>query len=279
MDRTPVITLTTDFGLEDEYTAEMKGVILGRAPAARIIDVTHAIAPQDVAGASRIVDNASRYFPAGTIHVAVVDPGVGSDRLLVLAGARQQLFLAPDNGLLSFLLGQEECAFVHAVTSAELFLRPVSRTFHGRDILAPVAAALANGLPPAEVGPKLDRDTLQRLPVSRGVVAENGGSIRGRVVRVDHFGNLITDIHRDDVAFLTAEDNGPGAFSVNLAGHTISGQAQSYAAAKPGCAVALFGSRDCLEIAVNQGNASHELGVLPGEQVILSANRKTSLYK
>ncbi len=270
------VTLTTDFGLEDEYVAVMKGVILSRAPGVGITDVSHAIPPQDVNRAARVIDGASRYFPAGTIHVVVVDPGVGSGRRLLLVAARGQYFLAPDNGVLTLLL--EEGGMPREVACPRLYLKPVSHTFHGRDILAPVAAALATGFDPAEVGPAVDLANVVRLDLGRPAVSADGAAIEGRVVRIDHFGNLITDIPRSLTERLSVV-NGGDALVVTVAGRTVTGPATSYAAAPPGEAVALFGSHDTLEIAVNQGNASRMLGAAAGAPIGVTAGQNLHFTK
>ncbi|MDH3392872.1 MAG: SAM-dependent chlorinase/fluorinase, partial [Desulfobulbaceae bacterium] len=145
-----IITLTTDFGLTDEYVGVMKGVILSLSPAARIIDLSHGVEPQNITQAAYLINSGSLYFPDNTLHIVVVDPGVGSKRRLILVGARQQLFLAPDNGVLSLLLGDESFDFAYEIANTELFGKSVSKTFHGRDILAPVAAHLSTGIPPEE---------------------------------------------------------------------------------------------------------------------------------
>ncbi|MDH5298628.1 MAG: SAM-dependent chlorinase/fluorinase [Desulfobulbaceae bacterium] len=270
-----IITLTTDFGLADEYVGVMKGVILGRTPRARIIDLTHDIEPQGIARAAHVIDHASRYFPAGTIHVVVVDPGVGTSRRLILVGARGQLFLAPDNGVLTLLLGEDDFGFARVVACQQLFLHPVSRTFHGRDILAPVAAALADNLEPAEVGPEIAAAGLTTLPLPKAERAARG-EIRGEVIRVDRFGNLITNIPRALVNKLAPDTNAAG-LAVAITGRTLAAVVETYGSVAIGTPAALFGSSDFLEIAVNGGNASQALNAAVGAEVTVSAERSITL--
>jgi len=261
-----IITLTTDFGLQDEYVGVMKGVILARAPAALLVDLCHAVPRQDIRQAAYRLRAALPYFPPGTIHVAVVDPGVGTGRRLLLVQARQQLFLAPDNGLLSFLFPEAGCGPARAVTCEALFLQPVSATFHGRDILAPVAAALATGLAPDAVGPLVAPDDLVALAWPGAEVEARQGLIRGVVTGVDGFGNLLTSIHRRDLPAPRTEADWPG-LRVTVLDTEIRGLRQTYGDGEVGRLLALFGSGGFLEVAVNQGSAAARLGVGPGTAV------------
>ena len=245
---TQIITLTTDFGLEDEYVGVMKGVILSRAPEARIVDLTHGIKAQDVRQAAFVISSASQYFPRGTVHTVVVDPGVGGQRKIILLTAGNQLFLAPDNGVLSLVRRRD--SRLYEATNETLFLPTVSRTFHGRDIFAPLAAALANGLDPAEVGPGLSDNEITLLPFSEVRLTER--EMVGCVIASDHFGNLITNIHR---SMLPGDYSGDlSRFSVKI-GTRLAGVRACYEDVPEGGVLALFGSRDYLEIAVNRGNA------------------------
>ncbi|MDH4322247.1 MAG: SAM-dependent chlorinase/fluorinase [Desulfobulbaceae bacterium] len=262
-----LVVLTTDFGLHDEYVGVMKGVIAGLAPVTQVIDLSHGIEPHNIAQAAHLLDSSCRFFPDQTIHVVVVDPGVGSERRLILVGARRQLFLAPDNGVLSLLLGNEDFTFARAVVNDALFIKPVSRTFHGRDILAPVAAQLAAGLDATAVGPELARHELTELPL-RPLLAADGQGMDGMVVQVDRFGNLITNIPRAAAQGLGCGTTGI-AVSITVGGKTIAGLAACYSEVQTGELLALFGSRDYLEIAINQGNAAKYLGVSAGEIVQL----------
>lgn len=250
-----VITLTTDFGLTDEYVGVMKGVILGRASGARIVDLTHGIGHQDIRQAAYIVHAAYRHFPAETVHVIVVDPGVGSMRRIILLATEKHLFLAPDNGVLTLLL-EDKTAQAYEVGCAHLYKQPLSTTFHGRDIFAPVAAALANGMPPAETGNMLPISELTALRLPQVAIDPGPQTIQGAVVLIDHFGNLMTNIHRDAVGRLFRTTD---KITVSIRQHAIHGLATSYSAAPAGALLALFGSRGYVEIAINGGNAAEQL--------------------
>lgn len=253
--RDPVITLLTDYGTQDVYAGVLHGVILGLDPRARVVDLTHQVAPQAVAQAAFLLESAAPFFPEGTVHVAVVDPGVGSARRILCARTPRATFLAPDNGLLTRVLATSSPASVRSVEAAHLFLPRVSSTFHGRDIFAPVAARLALGLDPAEVGPVVDDPV--RLPLEAPVA--RGDRIDGRVVHVDRFGNVITNIAGDGL--------GPVA-AVRLGGVAIDGPAcRSYADRPDGALLALVGSTGLLEVAATNGDAAARLGARPGDPV------------
>jgi S-adenosylmethionine hydrolase len=252
-----IITLTTDFGLADGYVGIMKGVILGIARDVELVDLSHDIPPQDVREAIYVLDGAAPYFPAGTVHLAVVDPGVGSERRALVVRTGRACYVGPDNGLFTRPLAEP------GVQAWELdrpeFWRPqVSSTFHGRDIFAPVAAHLANGVPAAEMGHAIADPV--RLAVA-GPARAADGAIRGQVVHVDRFGNLITDVPTSWVA-------GEG-WRCGIGGETIMGLSGTYAAADPGALLMLIGSGGTLEIAERNGNAARRLGVVVGEEVCL----------
>jgi S-adenosyl-L-methionine hydrolase (adenosine-forming) len=264
---TRLITLTTDFGLWDEFVGVMKGVILSRLPSARTVDLCHQIPPGDLRRAAFILESSRSYFPAGTLHVVVVDPGVGTDRRIILLEAGGQLFLAPDNGVLTLQIRNCFTA-AYEVSCRELFLQPVSNTFHGRDIFAPLAAELAKGLAPAEVGMPLSKNELITLSLPEAVIDPGAATIVGQVTDVDHFGNLLTNISLEAYRQL-AGNLDPDRAIIRVKDRVISLLAESYGAAPPGGLLAIFASRDFLEIAINQGNAARELGVAPDEQVTL----------
>lgn len=253
-----VITLLTDFGLEDEYVGVLKGVIHGISPAAVIIDVTHGIAPQNVASAAYTLKAAYSYFPGGTIHAAVVDPGVGTPRDIVAVRCDGHLFLAPDNGLLAPILKEISPDEVYRVENQDLFRHPVSATFHGRDVFAPVAARLSQGLPLKDLGRPLNMDALQPLHV-QGPWIDPAGVLEGEIVGVDRFGNLITNIGSQHLAKL-----GSGKFDIQLGDHIVTAMLRTYAQGKTGEVIALIGSRNCLEIAVNGASASKALNMTHG---------------
>ena len=262
-----IITLTTDFGLEDEYAGVMKGVIISRAPGARLVDLTHLIPPQDIKRAALLIQSAYHSFPAHTIHVIVVDPGVGSRRRIILLQKQNQLFLAPDNGVLTLLL-DDDCR-AREVSNHNLFLEKISNTFHGRDIFAPVAAALASGLDPADVGPEIAIKKLIKLPWPG--IAISREEIRGQIVYIDHFGNLISNIHYRLL---------PKFFRENIAGLTVTIKNRfirpikaNYQEGEESEIMALFNSGNYLEISLKNGDAARFLGCHGQEEVKITLTK------
>jgi S-adenosylmethionine hydrolase len=263
-----IISLLTDFGDRDEYVGVMKGVILSRAPHAVLVDLCHYIAPHDIRQAAAMIAAAYQYFPEGALHVMVVDPGVGGERNLIFAQASTCGFLCPDNGLLTELIAQGILHKAWRVTNRALFSHAVSATFHGRDIMAPVAGFLASGNRPEKLGPRQAIGDLVCLddPPAR---LERDGSLRGTVVTVDRFGNVVTNIGRD---LLTSSWEGDlkQTLMIEIAPHQTIPLVSSYSAVPIGGFLATIGSRNTLEIAVNQGNAGMILGVVPGTQIRVS---------
>lgn len=253
-----VIALITDFGTSDGYAGTMHGVILDLNPAARIVDLSHDVAPQDVQQAAYILYAAYPYFPAGSVFVVVVDPGVGSERLAIAAEAAGAFFVAPDNGVLSYVLAGEPPKCVVQLGRAEFWLPEVSATFHGRDIFAPAAAQLSLGTPLDELGPPLD--AIMELPVPRPTVSADGCCIEGHALHIDHFGNVITDVRRE----LLAPDL---VWTVEVRGDPIGPIRRTYSAVEPGVPLALIGSRGHLEISVRNGRAADKLGLRVGDPV------------
>ena len=265
-----VITLTTDFGLDDGYVAAMKGAILTVNPQATLVDVAHTVEPQNIAQAAFLIGTVHRHFPQGSVHLVVVDPGVGTQRQATILATPEAAFVAPDNGCLSQVLedtGARPCdgdgrrapgtgSAAFAITNQRFFRQPVSATFHGRDVFAPVAAHLSLGRRPDEFGQPLA--TLQALPPDQPQLTEDGRLV-GRIVHVDTFGNLISNIPAGDLPV-----DGQ-TLSVDIAGHTIHGLSGTYSDASG--TLALVGSSGHLEIAVNNGNASHLLGVATGDAI------------
>ncbi len=252
-----IITLTSDFGDADGYVGVMKGVILGIAPAARLVDLSHEIAPQAIRQAAYVLGQAAPHFPPGTIHLAVVDPGVGGARRPLLVTTPAASFIGPDNGLFTFALALAG-AQAWRLDRPAFWLPAVGRTFHGRDIFAPVAAHLANGVHPADLGSPI-ADAL-RLP-DAGPERRSTGVIGGHIIHVDHFGNLISNIPG---AWVVA-----GGWCVELRGREIARLSQTYADVPIGSLLALISSGGTVEIAVRDGNAAAHLGVGVGEPVIL----------
>jgi len=263
-----IIALLTDFGTQDEYVGVLKGVISTINPTVTIIDVTHGIAPQNVVAAAYTLKAAYPFFPIGTIHLAVVDPGVGTRRDIVAVRCGGHLFLAPDNGLLAPILAEHSPEAGYRVENENLFRQPVSLTFHGRDVFAPVAAHLSNGLSLKALGRPLDFDRLRPLRVQEPEVT-NAGMLEGQVVGVDRFGNLITNIGSRLLSGLE-----PEKIDILIGEHTISAMVDSYAQGAPGELLAIIGGRDCLEIAVNGASAFKFLNLAHGEIVRVKAREK-----
>ncbi len=249
-----MITLLTDFGLLDPYVGIMKGVILSINPKARIIDITHGVEPQDVWSAAYLIAAAYRYFPRGSIHVVVVDPGVGGSRKVLAVKARGHCFLAPDNGVLSRILDAEGVGAVIQLENQDYFLHPVSRTFHGRDIFAPVAAHLSKGLDMSVLGNRMELKDLVNLGIGAPVVS-GPGALEGRIVWIDRFGNLITNIDENSIKQLSGMKK-PSRLRVIVGDHRIRGISMCYADAPPQTLLAVFGSMGLLEISINGGSAA-----------------------
>jgi S-adenosyl-L-methionine hydrolase (adenosine-forming) len=262
----PLITLTTDFGLQDEFVGAMKGVILSICPTAKLIDITHDIRPQDIQHAALILQSSYSYFPKKSIHIAVVDPGVGTDRRIIALKQSDYLFLAPDNGILSPFFSGDSIA--HQVTNTDFFLDSVSATFHGRDIFAPVAAHLAKGVQLDELGPRIKVNKLIDRPFSAAFITDT--SLKGAVIDIDRFGNLVTNITQQDIDTFASKNQTSLILSLN--GKEIRGIDITFGNAQPGAPVALLGSRKLLEIAVNQGSAAQLFNARIKDEISLSCH-------
>ncbi len=249
----PWITLTTDFGAESAYVGAMKGVILSYHPEARLVDITHAIPPQEIRMAALVIAESTPYFPAGTIHVVVVDPGVGTDRALLYAEVGNQRYLAPDNGVLTLVVKRSGLGRAIRLEERRYWRERVSATFHGRDILAPVAAQLARGLDPGVLGPRVERLKLIDWPEPR-IFPDR---IEGQVIAVDSFGNLITNIEEGHIGQLGPRDR----LLVEIGQWQIEGISRTYGQHPPGRVVSLIGSGGWLEVAVVCGNAAEVTGL------------------
>lgn len=245
-----LITLLTDFGTVDWFAGTMKGVIAALAKDTRVIDLTHEVPPGDIRAGAFSLKAAYRFFPKGTVHVAVVDPGVGSNRRAIAVQTADYFFVGPDNGLLSWALRNEKVKSIRSVENADYFLRPISSTFHGRDIFAPVAAHLSSGVPLAKIGPA--QDDLVRLPWPSPKATRRG--IQGQILYFDRFGNAITNL---DGASLRAR--GHSRIKIRVRGKLVCCLATHYHAVPPGKPVAMIGSTDLLEIAINEGRAVEQL--------------------
>lgn len=269
-----VITLTTDFGADDAYVAAMKGVILSTNPEVNIVDITHSVEPQNVYQAAFILGYTYRYFPKKTVHVAIVDPGVGSERRGVILKTPSALFVAPDNGILSYVIDELSSAKgsvaqyspdqdlvtlgkgfeVVAITEPRFWRQPVSTTFHGRDIFAPVAATLTLDISPYELGEKIT--SLHVFPIPKPFV-DYPSKLTGTVLYVDHFGNLITNIKKSDL---------PGKdILIEAAGQLIQGVARYYAEGEE--LMAIIGSSGYLEISLKDGSAADFLNIGIGDEI------------
>ena len=235
----------------------MKGVILGVHPRCRIVDVTHDVPPQDVREAAYVLRGARSYFPPGTVFLCVVDPGVGGRRMPIAAEADGQLFVAPDNGLLS-LVGPFD--LVVELSDESFFRQPVSHTFHGRDIFAPVAAHLASGSPLSEVGGRIDEIEHLSFPTPVRV----RGEVRGEVIRVDRFGNLVTNLRPGDLP-------SGGSLVVRVGRRRVEGLSRSYEQVPVGRALAIVGSDGTVEVSIRDGSAADVLRAGVGDRVVASA--------
>jgi S-adenosylmethionine hydrolase len=263
-----IITLTTDFGDKDSYAGVMKGVIIGIYPQAVIVDITHQIDPQDLIQAAFSIRSSYRYFPRKTVHVVVVDPGVGTGRAVVAFEWAGHYFLGPDNGVLSLIKDEGPVKWMVAIDNPELFHHPVSDTFHGRDIFAPVAAHILRGLSPAQLGSPMDPADMVNLDYLPPQMTKNG-EILGLIVDVDRFGNLITDIDMGRIETLKGGQSNHSIL-VTVGNQRIKGLSTTYQDRHPGDFVTYIGSRSFLEIALNQSNAADYLGIGKGESVKVS---------
>jgi len=255
----PIITLTTDFGVASPYVAAMKAAILRVNRDPQLIDISHGIRPHDIRQGAVVLETATTHFPAGTIHVAVVDPGVGTGRRIVYCQMGAQHYIAPDNGLLSLVARQDPCRRIVAVEDPRYWHQPVSATFHGRDIMAPVAGHLSLGLDPRQLGPAC----AELLDFSWPEVQSGDRHIRGVILWIDAFGNLVTNV---DAARLPAGID-PDRLHVSCRDRRCETWVACYGHAVPGTLVALIGSSNRLEIAIGNGNAARELGAREDDPV------------
>ena len=264
----PVITLLTDFGTADYFVAAVKGVILTINPQASLVDITHEIPPQDIESGAFTLLTCYCDFPPGTIHMAVVDPGVGSARRPIVVRAGQYYFVGPDNGLFSYIYDRESRVAdreppyqVFHVTASEYFRQPPSPTFHGRDVFAPVAAALSNGIQPEALGPRIT-DPVRLAPLSPS--KDESGKLHGRIIHIDRFGNCITNFSSDDLAVLERR-------TLLVNGTSIQTYRQ-YFTDEHGSkdeVFAIWGSAGFLELAINRGSAAAALRVNCGTRIVV----------
>ena len=260
-----IITLLTDFGTRDEYVGLMKGVILSISPASTIVDITHQIDSRDTVQTAFAIHSVYRYFPAGSVHLIVVDPGVGTSRALLASEMKGHFFVAPDNGVLTLLFNEDNVTSLIRITNSKYFLASVSQTFHGRDIIAPVGAHITRGVALTKLGSAMDPadavwlDNLQPQTL-------DSGEIVGRIVAADHFGNLVSNI---DVQTLTAARRfgQDSRILIKIGSHVICGMTETYGSGRSNTPLALIGSRGYLEIAIKNGNAAQVLDARKGDAV------------
>lgn len=263
----PVISLTTDFGLTDGYVGTMRGVILGICPQATMVDISHEILPQALQQAAYVLSTAVPYFPPGSIHLVVVDPGVGSERRPIVVRTEKATYVAPDNGVLTLALAQDPAHLAVHLTQPRYQLPQVSATFHGRDIFAPAAAHLAAGAQPQEMGDVVRIAELTALP-SLQPRPQKDGSWQAQILHVDGFGNVVTTVQAARLKEQdTIDDSG---WVVVAGGKQIVGLNRTFADVETGQLVAYVGSSGYLEIAVREGSAAGQLGVSVGDPVLVS---------
>lgn len=288
-----VITLLTDFGNQDVYVGIMKGVIAGINPFANIVDLCHSISPQDIFSGAYLLYTSYKYFPRKTVHVAVVDPGVGSRRNIICVETKNYFFLAPDNGILSFIVQEERPKSIIRVTNSKYFLSSLSNTFHGRDVFAPVAAYLSLGVRPQKMGIKINQ--LKQLDMPKPVHIKTG-RVEGQIIYIDRFGNLISNITKEHLMqhdhsqslfktqmkeitlpiSLSSQGGDEGGVKINLkclettiGKKKIMGLSKTYTDVKAGEPLVLFGSAGFLEVSINQGDAQKYFRVDKGSKIII----------
>jgi len=259
----PIITLTTDYGTNDHLVGTLKGVILKICPDVTIVDISHDVTPYDLLDGALTIGSSYSYFPARTIHVVVVDPGVGTERRPLLVTGENQYFIAPDNGVLSLVYEKEENVLVRHANVEHYYLEPVSKTFHGRDVFAPVAAWLAKGAQASAMGEEITEYKKFAMPKPKA----GEGSTKGVVLRVDGFGNLITNFRAEDLP-AAAIENGTVQFTIGT--HSVAKLVDTFAKGAPGEAFAYIGSNGFVEIGINRGNAAKSMGISRGMHVTLA---------
>jgi S-adenosyl-L-methionine hydrolase (adenosine-forming) len=258
----PIITLTTDYGTNDHLVGVLKGVILSINPEVNIVDITHSVIAHDILDGALTVSQFYKFFPPKTIHMVVVDPGVGTQRRPILVAGDQHYFVAPDNGVLSAVYDQSESLYAWHVTSEHYFRHPVSNTFHGRDIFAPVAAWLSKNWQTASFGEAIEDFVRFSIPKPK----VNGNSIKCVVLRLDHFGNLITNLKGEETPALVAPD---AKFTIRAGNAEIKKLLPTFALGTPGEPFAIIGSGGYLELCVNKGSAARALGIARGAEVTI----------
>ena len=268
----PIITLTTDFGLSDHFAGVMKGVILDIVPEAEIVDVCHAVQAFDVLDGALTIAQAYSYFPNGTVHMVIVDPGVGTSRRPILLSTGRHYFVAPDNGVLSLVYGREERLQVRHINAEHYYRQPVSNTFHARDIFAPVAAFLAKGVEIAKFGEEITDFVRFNAPKPKPVDAQ---TLRGVILKVDRFGNMVTNFTPQDVPALFQP--APPAFKILVGKREITELHANYAEGAPNEVFGILGSMGYLEIAANRAAAAQIVGSGKGGEVKIILEGATAI--
>lgn len=257
-----MITFTTDFGTSDHFVGTMKGVINTINPDVKIVDICNSVQPYDILDGALTITQAYRYFPANTVHLVIVDPGVGTSRRPLLVTAEKHMFLAPDNGVLSLVYEHEERLSVRHITAEHYFLQPVSQTFHGRDVFAAIAGWLSKGVEASKFGEEITDFVRFAAPKPKPI---NEKLIKGIVLKVDHYGNLITNLSPKDVPQLFTPD--PPPFKILVGKHEITKMKAAYAQGTPGEVFGILGSMGFLEIATNRGAANRAVAADKGSEV------------
>jgi len=257
-----IITLITDFGLRDSYVAEMKAVILGIKPDATIVDITHEIEKFSIRTGAYVLASASRYFPIGTIHVAVIDPSVGTKRRPILIQTSKSYFIGPDNGILVLVAKNHGIEHVYEISNRKLMLPRISSTFHGRDVFAPAAANLANGVSPATFGPEIHNIVMPEFTKIR----RRKNMLVGEILHIDGFGNITTNFGETELNQLKTKTT----VNVKLKNARLRLKlCKAYADVEPHEPLAVVGSHEFLEISINQGNAAETFKIREGDKIIL----------
>jgi S-adenosyl-L-methionine hydrolase (adenosine-forming) len=261
--RIPIITLTTDFGLNDHFVGAIKGVILEIVPEAQIVDISHAVQPFDILDGALTISQAYSYFPSGTVHMVIVDPGVGTARRPIILNGERHIFVAPDNGVLSLIYDREQRTSVRHITADHYFLQPRSNTFHARDVFAPVVAYLAKAIPPDRFGEEITDYVRFGAPRPKPI---DERTLRGVVLKVDRFGNLVTNITPQDAPQIFEAT--PRPFKIAIGNKATANRiCTNYAEGAPGEVFGIIGSMGFLEISTNRGSALQILGAGKGSEV------------
>lgn len=264
----PIITLLTDFGTKDPYVASMKGVILNINPQCIVIDISHQVNPQDIQEGAFILANAYPYFPKGTIHLSVVDPGVGGTRKPILLVTQNYFFVGPDNGLFTLIARKEKVKQVVVLTEKKYFLPKISKTFHGRDLFAPVAAHLSLGIKPDAFGYRIN--STEEIGLQKPIIKH--GKLSGEILHIDTFGNFVSNIDEEKLFRFTKRQ----PFVIRAGRKTIHGLKKGYWEGKKGELIALLGSSGLLEISVREGNAQKMLTVKRGDNIEIKLEARNS---